>query len=91
MSYAGYKEPDGSIRGDPMNLEITNICIQLGWNPPRTDFDILPLVLSANGNEYATFFKLQKLSILLNFNSNSPEYFEYPDNFVMEVPLSHPK
>lgn len=55
VSYAGYKEPDGSIRGDPMNLEITKLCIKLGWNPPRTNFDILPLVLSANGYEYINF------------------------------------
>ncbi|XP_037041463.1 nitric oxide synthase-like [Bradysia coprophila] len=71
VSYAGYQEADGSILGDPKNVELTKICIQLGWKPARTNFDVLPLVLSANGND--------------------PEYFEYPKNFIIEVPLTHPK
>lgn len=31
---------------------IPKVCLKLGWKPTRTDFDILPLVLSANGHEW---------------------------------------
>lgn len=26
ISYAGYKQPDGTILGDPMNVEFTEVC-----------------------------------------------------------------
>lgn len=26
ISYAGYKQPDGTILGDPMNVEFTDVC-----------------------------------------------------------------
>uniref|UniRef100_A0A6I8NDU9 Nitric oxide synthase n=1 Tax=Ornithorhynchus anatinus TaxID=9258 RepID=A0A6I8NDU9_ORNAN len=55
IRYAGYKEPDGTILGDPANVEFTNICIQQGWNPPRGRFDVLPLLLQANGNDPELF------------------------------------
>lgn len=69
ISYAGYVNPDGSIIGDPINVDITEVynpfihidmsliqiyqqvCSKMGWKSKRTDFDILPLVLSANGHE----------------------------------------
>ncbi|XP_045152640.1 nitric oxide synthase, brain [Echinops telfairi] len=55
IRYAGYKQPDGSILGDPANVEFTEICIQQGWKPPRGRFDILPLMLQANGNDPELF------------------------------------
>ncbi|XP_038108914.1 nitric oxide synthase isoform X1 [Culex quinquefasciatus] len=51
ISYAGYKGPDGKIIGDPMHVEFTDFCIKLGWKSKRTEWDILPLVLSANGHD----------------------------------------
>ncbi|XP_066586894.1 nitric oxide synthase, salivary gland [Prorops nasuta] len=51
ISYAGYKNPDGTILGDPANVEFTEVCIKLGWRSARTKFDILPWVLSANGHD----------------------------------------
>lgn len=30
ISYAGYEQPDGSVIGDPANVEITKICQRLG-------------------------------------------------------------
>jgi len=49
--YAGYPSGDGSILGDPVNVEFTKIVMDLGWRPPsqRTAFDLLPIVLSAGG------------------------------------------
>ncbi|MDZ8183979.1 MAG: nitric oxide synthase oxygenase [Nostoc sp. ChiSLP02] len=49
--YAAYQQADGSILGDPANLELTNAIIKFGWQPPepRTAYDILPLVIEAAG------------------------------------------
>ncbi|XP_014710199.3 nitric oxide synthase 1 isoform X1 [Equus asinus] len=55
IRYAGYKQPDGSILGDPANVEFTEICTQQGWKPPRGRFDVLPLLLQANGNDPELF------------------------------------
>ncbi|KAH8412332.1 hypothetical protein KR009_001346 [Drosophila setifemur] len=71
ISYAGYKQPDGKIIGDPMNVEFTEVCTKLGWKGKGTEWDILPLVVSANGHD--------------------PDYFDYPPELILEVPLNHPK
>ncbi|XP_016046155.1 nitric oxide synthase 1 [Erinaceus europaeus] len=55
IRYAGYKQPDSSILGDPASVEFTEICMQQGWKPPRGRFDVLPLLLQANGNDPELF------------------------------------
>ncbi len=45
--------------------------MKLGWKPKYTDFDVLPLVLQANGQD--------------------PEWFEIPQELVLEVNIIHPK
>ncbi|TRY87492.1 hypothetical protein DNTS_035315 [Danionella cerebrum] len=55
IRYAGYKQPDGSILGDPASVELTEICIQQGWKAPKGRFDVLPLLLQANGNDPELF------------------------------------
>ncbi|XP_023575735.1 nitric oxide synthase, inducible isoform X2 [Octodon degus] len=55
IRYAGYQMPDGTIRGDPANLEFTQLCIDLGWKPPYGRFDVLPLVLQADGRDPELF------------------------------------
>ncbi|KAG5840417.1 hypothetical protein ANANG_G00188600 [Anguilla anguilla] len=55
IRYAGYKQPDGSVLGDPANVELTEICMQQGWKAPRGRFDVLPLLLQANGNDPELF------------------------------------
>ncbi|MCT7981761.1 nitric oxide synthase oxygenase [Laspinema sp. A4] len=49
--YAAYTQPDGSILGDPANLDLTNAIIKLGWQPPQlpTAYDILPVVIEVPG------------------------------------------
>ncbi|XP_025049304.1 nitric oxide synthase, endothelial [Alligator sinensis] len=48
IRYAGYRQPDGSVRGDPANVDITELCIQHGWAPGEQGrFDLLPLLLQA--------------------------------------------
>ncbi|KAG8307258.1 Nitric oxide synthase, brain [Homalodisca vitripennis] len=51
IAYAGYKNADGTITGDPAYADFTEICIKLGWKSKRTSWDILPIVLSANGQD----------------------------------------
>uniref|UniRef100_A0A674GSJ0 Nitric oxide synthase 3 n=1 Tax=Taeniopygia guttata TaxID=59729 RepID=A0A674GSJ0_TAEGU len=47
IRYAGYRQPDGSVRGDPANVDITELCIQHGWSPGGGRFDVLPLLLQS--------------------------------------------
>ena len=53
LRYAGYEEADGSILGDPANVELTQQALKLGWQPPanRTAFDYLPLIIQLPGKE----------------------------------------
>jgi nitric oxide synthase oxygenase domain/subunit len=52
LSFAGYRQKDGSILGDPLNADLTDSIIELGWTPPinKSRWDILPLVTMAQGD-----------------------------------------
>lgn len=45
IRYAGYRQPDGSVLGDPANVDITELCVHYGWSPGSGRFDVLPLLL----------------------------------------------
>ncbi|XP_050717213.1 nitric oxide synthase, salivary gland-like [Eriocheir sinensis] len=47
VAYAGYKNEDGSVTGDPAYVEFTQVCESLGWRGKRSRFDALPLVMTA--------------------------------------------
>lgn len=51
LRYAGYRSPDGSVLGDPINVDFTRRVLALGWSPPAAPgpFDLLPLVIQAGG------------------------------------------
>ncbi|KAL0893659.1 hypothetical protein ABMA27_013817 [Loxostege sticticalis] len=73
ISYAGYVQPDGSVLGDPGKAEFTEICLKLGWKPPeRTAWDILPLVLSADGKD-PEFFDIPR-EIVMEVKMEHPKY-----------------
>ncbi|KAI1293695.1 Nitric oxide synthase [Halotydeus destructor] len=59
VAYAGYSdnEEPNRIIGDPSNLEFTqaSLCEKLGWKGNRTRWDILPLLLSAEGQDPVMF------------------------------------
>ncbi|XP_071994274.1 nitric oxide synthase, inducible [Engystomops pustulosus] len=55
IKYAGYEMPDGDIIGDPSSIEFTELCIHLGWKPKYERFEVLPLVLQANGEDPELF------------------------------------
>ncbi|MDJ0694140.1 MAG: nitric oxide synthase oxygenase [Mastigocoleus sp. MO_167.B18] len=55
IRYAGYEQPDGTIIGDPAQLELTKICQRLGWESKGTPFDILPLIIQIPGENPQLF------------------------------------
>jgi nitric-oxide synthase, bacterial len=48
VRYAGHKQPDAVVRGDPLMVEETERAVRLGWAPPSPPgrFDVLPLRVS---------------------------------------------
>jgi nitric-oxide synthase, bacterial len=50
-AYAGYAVGDAGPVGDPAQVPITELAIQLGWPSPqpRSRFDLLPLIVQADG------------------------------------------
>ncbi|QHT63592.1 nitric oxide synthase oxygenase [Paenibacillus lycopersici] len=51
IRYAGYRQADGSIVGDPVSEELTRMCEALGWRGEGTAFDVLPIVVQIGGRE----------------------------------------
>lgn len=51
IRFAAYKQPDGTLLGDPANRPLTRAIERLGWAPPatKTPFDPLPLVIEVPG------------------------------------------
>ena len=46
IRYAGYRQPDGSVVGDPLHVELTEVLRRLGWQGGEGGpFDILPLAI----------------------------------------------
>ncbi|XP_032680802.1 nitric oxide synthase, salivary gland [Odontomachus brunneus] len=76
INYAGYKNPDGTILGDPASVEFTEVCMKLGWKGARTRFDILPLVLSANGHDPDYFDIPSDLVLEVPLNHPTYDWFE---------------
>ncbi len=58
IRYAGYRQPDGSVLGDPRQVELTEIVRHLGWKreeKEKTPFDLLPIILQLPGGELRLF------------------------------------
>jgi nitric oxide synthase oxygenase domain/subunit/sulfite reductase alpha subunit-like flavoprotein len=51
LRYAAYKMEDGTIIGDPVNLDITQRAIELGWTPKYGMWDTLPIILNEDGGK----------------------------------------
>uniref|UniRef100_A0ABM5EMN6 Nitric oxide synthase n=1 Tax=Pogona vitticeps TaxID=103695 RepID=A0ABM5EMN6_9SAUR len=79
IRYAGYQMPDGSIIGDPTNVEFTQLCIQLGWKPKYGRFDVVPLVLQANGQDPELFELPPELVLEVPIEHPTYEWFEELD------------
>ena len=47
VRYAGYRQPDGSVRGEPFSAVLTDLARGLGWaTDAQGRFDVLPLIIS---------------------------------------------
>lgn len=55
IRYAGYRNSDGSVTGDPANVELTELATELGWSGAGTRFDVLPLIISDPDDQPARF------------------------------------
>jgi len=56
VRYAGYRQPDGTVRGEPASADLTSLAMALGWpSDGRGRFDVLPLVISAPGEPPRVF------------------------------------
>ncbi|WP_219834520.1 nitric oxide synthase oxygenase [Paenibacillus sp. R14(2021)] len=63
IRYAGYKQEDGSVVGDPVSLELTEACERMGWRGAGTAFDVLPLIIQL-GDEPPRLFEVPKDIVL---------------------------
>ncbi|RAK98175.1 nitric-oxide synthase [Aspergillus ibericus CBS 121593] len=70
-----YELDDGSILGDPSNVQLTKDIIDLGWTPPspRTRWDLLPVVAMAEDDAPAMVELPDKLRRLIDI-----EHPDYP-------------
>ncbi|TQF69488.1 nitric oxide synthase oxygenase [Rhodococcus spelaei] len=46
IRYAGYRQADGTVVGDPAHIELTEQVTAMGWRGEGTHFDLLPLLIS---------------------------------------------
>mmetsp|Transcript_3234 Transcript_3234/g.7163 ORF Transcript_3234/g.7163 Transcript_3234/m.7163 type:complete len:1592 (+) Transcript_3234:138-4913(+) len=62
VRFASYEIEDGSLIGDRANKAYTDECIELGWKPPepRTEFDVLPVVIEDTVSGLVQMFVLPK-------------------------------
>lgn len=50
LRYAGYRQPGGTVVGDPQNVALTRHLRRLGWaGGPGTPWDVLPLAVEGRG------------------------------------------
>jgi nitric-oxide synthase, bacterial len=64
IRYAGYEQPDGTVLGDPGNVELTRVLTAHGWQGGEGGgFDILPLAIQAPG-EPVRLFELPREAVL---------------------------
>ncbi|RWS11815.1 nitric oxide synthase: inducible-like protein [Dinothrombium tinctorium] len=64
IGFAGYVQENGDVVGDRGRIQFTKVCQKLGWKGSGGPFDLLPIVLSAPGEE-AKFYDLPKQLIKL--------------------------
>jgi nitric-oxide synthase, bacterial len=55
IRYACYESAGGGIVGDPQQVELTRTAMSLGWRGAGSPFDVLPLIISVDGNPHEMF------------------------------------
>ncbi len=78
IRYAGYRQADGSIVGDPSQADFTDALRRLGWRGGRgTRFDILPLIIALPGKK-PQLFELPE-DLVLEVPLSHPDYAWFAD------------
>lgn len=78
IRYAGYRQPDGSVIGDPRNVELTEVLRGLGWDGgPGTPFDVLPLAIQMP-DEKPRLFQIPR-ELILEVPIVHPDYPGFAD------------
>src|SRR5258707_5185161 len=78
IRYAGYRQPDGSVIGDPAQTDFTDVLRRLGWRGgPGTPFDVLPIVIKLPGQELR-LVELHK-ELILEVPLSHPDYPWFTD------------
>jgi nitric-oxide synthase len=78
IRYAGYRQSDGSILGDPLQVELTEVIQRLGWKGGAgTSFDVLPLVIELP-HRPPRLFELPR-EVVLEVAISHPDYTWFAD------------
>ncbi|HEX4202999.1 MAG TPA: nitric oxide synthase oxygenase [Ktedonobacteraceae bacterium] len=73
IRYAGYRQANGAVLGDPLHVELTEAIRQLGWQGGEgTPFDILPIIIQMP-HEPPRMFELPR-EVVLEVPLYHPEY-----------------
>ena len=51
IRYAGYRQANGSVVGDPAQTELTELCQHFGWQGLDSQFDVFPLIIQMPGQK----------------------------------------
>jgi nitric-oxide synthase, bacterial len=77
ICYAGYRQVDGSILGDPAQAKLTKLCQHFGWQGQGSVADVLPLIIQMPGQK-PQWFELP-LEILMQEHTIHPEVEWFSD------------
>jgi nitric-oxide synthase, bacterial len=77
IRYAGYRQPDGTIVGDPAQTKLTELCQRMGWQGQGSQFDVLPLIIQMPGQK-PQWFELPK-EVVMEVPITHPEYEWFAD------------
>jgi nitric-oxide synthase len=73
IRYAGYEQPDGTVLGDPANVELTRVLTAQGWRGgERGAFDLLPLAIQVP-DERVRLFEIPR-EVVLEVPISHPEF-----------------
>ena len=76
IRYAGYRQPNGKVIGDPEQVELTEICQSMGWKGSGTFFDILPLIIKMPDEPPQLFDLPQEVIIEVPITHRNYPWFE---------------
>lgn len=72
IRYAGYRQADGRVVGDPAQTKLTELCQHFGWQGQGTQFDVLPLIIQMPGQK-PQWFELPK-EVIMEVPIEHPDY-----------------